>query len=115
MKQVMFSGYNCNVHFGVYSNGRIAIELRNAEPIEEQGYTIPPNSERIATATVNVVDLERLADDEVLIKDYSENEGMFNALKDAGIISDPLSLEKTGFVAVPRCKLLVDPSEYNHR
>lgn len=42
--------------------------------------------EPVATATVNIPEIQ-VADDEVLIKDYSENEGMLDALIQAEIIN----------------------------
>jgi hypothetical protein len=107
--KIVFKWWKCRLIFGRYLNGRIAIRLYNDDPIRERGYITDPGTELIATATVNVVDLERLADDEVLIKSYSENEGMLESLISAGIISEPLGEVKTGFVTVARCKLLVKP------
>ena len=46
-------------------------------------------------------------DDEDIIKDYSENEGVLKSLIDAGIISEPLYSVTTGFVEVAVCKLLI--------
>lgn len=109
MNTVNFKWWKCRLVFSRYLNGRIAIQLYNDDPIQERGYVAQPGTELIAVATVNVADVERLAPDEVLIKNYSENEGMLQCLIGAGIISEPMGEVKTGFVTVARCKLLVKP------
>jgi|APSaa5957512576_1039674.scaffolds.fasta_scaffold12820_6 hypothetical protein len=93
---VKFKQWNCEVEFGEYSNGRIAIELVDPEPI--------------AVATVNLPDVV-LKDDEVIIKDYSENEGVLDALVEAGYVSKPIDWVRTGFVTCPICKLLKKDQE----
>jgi hypothetical protein len=56
-------------------------------------------------ATVNVVS-EPLGEGEVCIKDYSENEGMFDALVRAGLLeAEPVRTVPQGFVEVPVGKL----------
>ena len=109
-KVISFKWWKCCIKFGRYSNGRIAMQLYNDESLHEGEYASEPGTMLIATATVNVVDLEKLADDEVLIKNYSENEGMLECLIKAGMISEPLGIVRTGFVTVARCKLLVKPN-----
>jgi len=94
MKKVMFAGELCSLQFGNYGNGRLSIQLadRHGEPY--------------GRATVNLPD-EVLGEDEVFIKDYSENEGMLSALIEAGIVADTGRRVRTGYVEVPVCKLLV--------
>lgn len=88
---VKFKQWNCDVEFGNYSNGRIAISLVDPEPI--------------AVATVNLPDVV-LQHDEVIIKDYSENTGMLDALIESGYVSEPIRMVQTGYVSCPVCKLL---------
>jgi hypothetical protein len=109
MYKVRFKSWNCRLVFGRYPNSRIAIQLYNDEPLKEDGYTISPGTELIATATVNVVDYEKLGKNQVIIKNYSENEGMLEALINANIISKPVGQVKTRFVTVAICDLLVEP------
>jgi hypothetical protein len=59
----------------------------------------------IAKATLNLPD-EEMADGEVAIKDYAENETMLEALMDAGIISQPTRHAHTGYITVPICKYI---------
>ena len=75
--KVKFMEWECDVVYGQYGNGRTAISLMDAA-----------DGSPIATASVNLPD-EPLKDKEVAIKDYSENEGMLDALMDAGVITIP--------------------------
>lgn len=72
--KVEFLGYTCNVVFGKYGNERTAIILEDAE-----------EGDSVAYATANVP-TRKVGEDEVIIKDYSENEGIYQALIDAGVI-----------------------------
>ena len=54
-------------------------------------------------ATVYVDGLE---DDEVAIKDYSENEGVLDALLEAKIVAPPHRFVEQGWVRIPVCRLL---------
>jgi len=92
---VKFKQWDCEVHFAMYGNKRTAIKLMNAE----EG--------PIATASVNLPD-EPMADNEIGIKDYSENEGMLEVLMEAGIVSKPDRYVASGWVHIPICKLLVE-------
>lgn len=77
-----------------YPNGRKAIELIDAE--DNMPY---------AVATVNLPDV-LLADNEVLIKDYSENEGILDFLVDNKIVRNTGRGVRSGFVWIPVCELL---------
>lgn len=73
-RTVQFKQWKCYLKYGVYNNGRMAIELFDAF-----------DHEPIAKATVNVPNIQ-LAQKEIIIKAYSENEGMLDALEKAGVI-----------------------------
>ena len=94
---VKYKHWNCYVDFNKYaSNGNNAIclyEVGTGEPI--------------AVATLNLQGI-RLKADEVIIKNYTENEGMLKTLVNAKIISEPISMVQHGFVMSPICKLLVN-------
>lgn len=94
MITIKFKIWNCVVKFGHYSNKRIAIQLIDAE-----------DGSPIAKATLNDPG-QRLKEGEIIIKDYSENEGMAKALYKAGIISEPIKYIWVGHVKTPICKLL---------
>jgi len=81
-----------------YQNDRIALEM-----IGTKGKY---KGETILVATINVPS-EKIADDEVIIKNYSENEGILDVLIDAKIISKPIRQVSTGHVSAPVCKLLI--------
>ena len=92
---VNFLGEVCKVDLSQrYSNGRTAIEL------------ICEDGDPMCVASVNVPALA-LAKDEVIIKNYSENEGVLEALIHAGIVSDTGETVKMGFVECPIVKLLI--------
>lgn len=98
-KKIKFKRWNCCPWFGQYSNGRVAIRLMEIE-----------TGEQIAVATVNVPE-RSLQDDEVIIKDFSENEGMLPALIDAGIVEPTGLTVQTGWTESPICKLLITDSK----
>lgn len=77
-----------------YGNGRPAIKLIDVDGLP------------YATATINVPTLV-LADDEVVIKDYAENKGIYQSLVDAGVISEAKSTITVGFEKVSICNLNV--------
>lgn len=91
----MFKQWLCAIDKRTYANGRVALQLIDAE-----------DGCPIATATVNLPD-EQVAPDETFIKDYSENAGMLEALLKAGIIERTGVTARTGFVTVEKVKVLV--------
>lgn len=92
-------GYNCYLSFGKYSNDRIGFELLDEE-----------DAGCVAIATINMPEVN-VKSDEVIIKDYSENDGMLDILVEAGVVSEPLRFVASGFISAPVCKLLVTPNE----
>lgn len=90
---VKFFGEDCTVQVSEYSNGRTALQLL---------CSVGP----MATATVNLPN-EKLGKDCVFIKNYSENEGMLEALVKAGVVRDTGKRVRTGYVEVPMCELLI--------
>lgn len=92
--KVKFKRYNCVIEKLAYRNDRIALEL-----IDEK------NGEPVLVATVNILK-ETINTDEVIIKNYSENEGILEVLIRRGILSFPLryACDNPG---MPICKLLI--------
>ena len=78
-----------------YGNGRVKLRLRDRD-----------DGEPVATATINVPE-EPLAENEVIIKDYSENDGMLAALLDAGVVEPTGRVCVSGMVQAPICTLKV--------
>lgn len=102
-KIVNFLGCDCEVVKHKYNNGRTALELVIAKDDEERDLF---KGEPMTMATVNIP-MANLEADEVVIKDYSENEGVLEALVKAGVVKDTGKIIATGFVTCPVCKLLI--------
>ena len=86
--------YDVQIEFLKYSNGRTAIELTDAE-----------TGEPVLTATVNIPGVD-LTNREVIIKNYSENEGVLGFLMDNNIVGPVKREVTTGFVSCPIVDLL---------
>ena len=91
MKEVVFMGWQCDVLIDSYKR-IVLLDKITGEPI--------------AVAT-KIVPGAELRDDEVLIKSYSENEGMLSALSMAGIVEPTGKRVASGFVELDVCKLLI--------
>jgi hypothetical protein len=83
--------YQVTLQKSTYKNGGTAIQLFDAV----DGFPF-------ATATTWMPDL---AENEVAIKNYSENVGMLNFLMENGIVEAPHREIESGFTIVPVCKL----------
>lgn len=99
--KVRFKEWDCIVLVKQYPNKRTALQLIDAE-----------DGSPVAMATVNLP-AESIKQDEVIIKDYSENEGMLAALVGEGIISEPLRKIQQGFVELYVCRLLRTEDDVN--
>lgn len=99
VKLIEFAGFKCCVVLDTYIQISKQDQERVAILLED-----PDTGESIATATINM-QYEILENDEVIIKNYSENEGMLSILIAAKIISIPLRLSRQG--GFPICKLLL--------
>lgn len=67
---------------------------------------VMPDGEQWGIFTVNVLGAN-VADGNVLVKNYSENEGVLQDLIDAGIVGKPVGKIPVGFVSADECELLV--------
>lgn len=93
---IRFKNWECDLIISKYAyTGRTALELRDHN-----------THEQITKATVNIIDCP-LEPDEVIIKNYSENEGMLTTLQAHNIVGPVLRMTSTGFVECPICKLLI--------
>lgn len=90
-----YKGMDCELIKGRYDNGRIGLEVIDAK-----------DGEPLFTATVNLPDIE-LASDEVVIKNYSENEGLLEVLVAYNYVIPTGQVVETGYVSVPICQLLI--------
>ena len=85
-KLVTFRNWTCRVVEHKYPNGRTALHLVDAQ-----------TEEPIATATVNLPQTP-LSPGEILLKGWSENTGLPEALEEAGIVKLTGAVASTGFV-----------------
>lgn len=76
-----------------YQNGRVAISMRNLE-----------SGEHFMVLTLNN-DEHPLAEDEVFVKNYSENEPWIKAIYDTGYFEDTEQTVEMGLVQVPIWRL----------
>jgi hypothetical protein len=101
--KVSFAGFDCKFAVkGEYPNGRMAYALTAWEDNPEQDIF---EGMPIATVSINIPEVE-LAEGEVIVKDYSENTGMVQALISAGIVEPTGKVVDSGFVTCPICKLI---------
>jgi len=94
IKKVTYNGWNCDLLASHYQdNGRLALYLIDSH-----------DREPVAVCTVNLPD--KLGENEVFIKDYSENEGMADFLVQEGIVEYTGRHVISGYVTIPVCKFL---------
>jgi hypothetical protein len=98
--ELKFSDFDCTITFSTYrSNDRIYMGLIDKT-----------DGSPVADCTVNMPEVD-VPEGSVLIKNYSENEGMVNALVQAKIVEKPTEWVRGQMAAI--CKLLVDPKILN--
>ena len=89
------ASYFVTPKWGTYRvNGRTSLELIDVH-----------DGELVMVATVNLTD-ERINEDELIIKNYSENEGVLESLQKAEIVGPVLRTVHTGFVTASVVKRL---------
>lgn len=74
---VTFHSWPCRIQKGKYYGGNLALVLVHAD-----------TGETIVKATLNPEEDVALAKDEVVVKNYSENEGMLETLLSAGLVEE---------------------------
>lgn len=96
MKQVKWREWLCNIVFKKYDNGRVALVLVDSR-----------DNCPVGTATINLPS-QLLDEDEVFIKEYTENTGVLQALVEAGVVEKTEEqFEPPMHTGVVRCKLLI--------
>jgi hypothetical protein len=98
---VFFEKVKCTVQFFKYPGGNTGIQLWN-------------NGEPQARATITVPGII-LNDNEVIIKDYSENKGMYAALLKAGIIEATDKTIELDYVTAPIARLITKTTGKNYK
>lgn len=94
LKQEVFFLEPCVVDIQNYGRGVLDIQLYTKE-----------TGEPMATASIRILGV---GVSEIAVKDYSENEGMYDTLLKAGIIRPKHREVVTGWVIVPVCRLTDD-------
>ncbi|MEC9356519.1 MAG: hypothetical protein VX836_01465 [Pseudomonadota bacterium] len=89
---VWFKNWRCTTVWGFYGNGRIGLRLVEG-------------SSPVATATVNTAIDVGL--DQIVVKEYGENEGLIEALIEAGVIEPAFEAVYIGHfdARCARCRL----------
>jgi len=90
-----YSESNVDLSWGQYSNGRKALQIIDTE-----------DGCPIMVATVNVPE-EPLAENETIIKNYSENEGVLDFLQENKIVGQVKREIRIGFVSCQVVDVLV--------
>lgn len=89
--------YECFFNFRKYAQGgRVRLELADVR----DGYPY-------ATVTTNLPE-EKLEEGEIIVKNYSENEGIYEQLLAQGIVGPTIRFASGGFPGLVVCKLLID-------
>ena len=88
-----YGEYEVTLNFLKYVGGQNRIDLIDSE----DGFPV-------AVASVSIK--EDLKEDEVAIKNYSENKGVLNFLIREGIISKPLRYFNSAYVKIPICNII---------
>lgn len=92
-----YTDEEADIQFAQYHDGSTAMLLKDAE-----------TGEPLLTATVCLsASGMKPRDGHVFIKDWSENEGTYTALLEAGVIGEAVATYETGWVAALECPLLV--------
>lgn len=93
--EIKFKQWECTLQTGMYQGGNLAIKLI--------GVDLPIYDNLVAVATTN---LPGLSLHEVAIKDWSENEGMYETLLKAEIIQPAHRFMQSGWIKkIPVCYL----------
>lgn len=75
-------------------NGRLCLRLQSTD------------GEALMTVSSNLGEFE-IANDSIFVKTYSENEGVMEALIEAGVLTEPKGSVSSGFCDFPICRVLV--------
>ncbi len=83
---IKYHSGDVDLKFGRYSNNRLAVVLVDSQ-----------NGERISVATVNIPDCS-IGEDEIILKNWSENEGILDFFIDNGLVINEGKEAPTGHV-----------------
>lgn len=86
--------YQVTLQVGKYRNGQTSLQLFDAE-----------DGQPVATASISMPDID-LDENEIVVKDYSENEGMLDFLLQNNIVEMRSEYLEVGYNVAPVVKLL---------
>ncbi len=91
---------NCQLRFDKYQDGSTALQILSSrgEPLIK------------VTSCLSHLILEE--EDQIIVKDYAENEGILACLVELEIIEDLEDPIPSGYAILNVCKLLVNPADY---
>jgi len=93
MKKIRWRGHTLELELTRYANGRVALQLWSAEGMP------------YARPSVNLPEV-KMANDEVAIKDFDENQGLLDALVKAGVLEPTERFARSGYCQYPICRLV---------
>ena len=96
-KDLLFREWPVRLSWGKYVGGRTALALMHAE-----------DGDPVACCTVNIPEAS-LGENEILVKNWTENEGMDDWLAENGIAKHTGRDVATGYVSAPVMELLIKP------
>ena len=105
--QVLFKTWLCRVIPGFYKDGNIALSLVDVDdgsPVATATVNLPDEKELLKHYRVwneDMRDMQPKVKVPLFIKDWSENQGMLDALMSANIISKPFEYAISGYERVP--------------
>lgn len=87
MEKYLYKGREVVLQWGNYVNGNTAIDLINKN-----------TGEQVVTVTVNIAMVDSNC---IVVKNYSENTGVEDFLKEYGLVGEVVGEQRSGFVIVP--------------
>ena len=99
-KTVKFNGEELAIVMGQYANGQVSIQLRDQDEMPYMTASVAYDS-GVLDKIYNI----KLEKDSVIIKNYSENEGILEALIEAEIIDPEVTPFRVNFVVLFVAKL----------
>ena len=105
MSKFAFMGIDCEVIKHAYRNKQLALQLVAANTAGNRSQGLSPG-EPVATATSCLEGYE-FGEGQTAIKNYSENEGMLDALLKAKIVENTGLSAQSGFCSFPIVKVLI--------
>ena len=90
-----FNDYECDLEWNVYPNGNIRLVLIDS-------------SDGIPVATASVYVSDKLQDNEIVIKNYSENEGIYDVLLLSDVVLKTHRRIIVGVTVCPVCRINPD-------